>query len=272
MHDIDQSGVAVPISAGPADDVGEQLRVRTARPLICLLCPGQGSRAGGIGRFVEALVAEVGSVDPAIELRVIDTRGSGHILAAPFHFALALCRIVAVSRCGRPVLLHVNLAERGSTVRKLMVSALASLLGLPTIIHLHAADYEGFLATVPAAGRHAISWMFRRSRRVVVLGEAWRRSIIACTGVPAQQVIVIPNGVKRRMPAADRAEEARPHIVFWPSGTTQGCTRIDPRPGRSSPALASFGVPPSPATATQRPTSPRPRCWALAAASVFPAG
>ncbi len=196
---------------------------RPVRPVVCLLCPGRGSRAGGIGRFVEALTAEAGGIDPAIDLRLLDTRGSGHILFAPFYFARALGCVVRLAGGDRPVLLHLNLAERGSTVRKLVASGLAALLGLPTVIHLHASDYGGYFAALPAAGRRAIRWMFRRSRRVVVLGEVWRRVVVATVEVPAAQVVIIPNGVPRRPPGACRQAAAVPEILFL--------GRLEPRKG-----------------------------------------
>jgi glycosyltransferase involved in cell wall biosynthesis len=172
-----------------------------------LLCPGKGSRAGGIGRFVAALTTECARIDPSIEVRVLDTRGSGHILFSPYFFGRALLSVMSVKFCGRPALLHLNSAERGSTFRKLTVSALASALRLPTVVHLHAADYERFLATLPAAGRRCVKWMFRRSSRVVVLGEAWRRSVVTSLQVPADRVVVIPNGVKRQTGASRCASE-----------------------------------------------------------------
>lgn len=183
-----------------------------------MLCPGRGSRAGGIGRFVDLTVSEAERLMPAIEFKVLDTRGSGHIALAPLFFARTLLQMAGFSVSRRHVVFHLNVAEHGSTVRKVVASWVAAVLRRPTVVHLHGADYGGFVRRLPGWAQRAIGGMFRRSAQVVTLGESWKRSVAESVNVPLQQIAVIPNGVKRRATneaaVGSTTPADTPHILF----------------------------------------------------------
>jgi glycosyltransferase involved in cell wall biosynthesis len=169
-----------------------------ARPrAVYILCAGRTAMAGGIGRFVENLVRAMPLDTELACPRIVDTRGSGHILLAPFVFAAALCRIVLDAARGRIALLHVNLASRGSTLRKLVMVALGSALRLPIVIHLHGSRFDTFFRALPSWARAAVRWMFARADRVIVLGSHWQRFLIDEVGVAPGRIAVIANGVAR---------------------------------------------------------------------------
>jgi glycosyltransferase involved in cell wall biosynthesis len=181
---------------------------------VYILCAGHTARAGGIGRFIGNLVHGLAAVAPELRLRVVDTRGSGAIGLAPFVFAAALANIAVGAACGRIALLHVNLASRGSTVRKLIVVALGAALRLPIVIHLHGARFDAFYRSRPAWARRAIAWMFARADRVIALGPHWQRFVTAEIGVPPGRIVMIANGVARPAAPAAIAAPDPPHILF----------------------------------------------------------
>ena len=90
---------------------------------------------------------------------------------------------------------HINVAERLSLVRKGLIVALCRLLGVPTVLHLHAAQLPQNFGGMSALSRRLTCRMFALATLVVVLGEGARRFVVETLGVPADRVHVIANGV-----------------------------------------------------------------------------
>ncbi len=105
--------------------------------LILHVTPGGLEHGGGIGRMIGYMIDAWQDQPDRPDMRVLDTRGAGHIALSPWHFARCLFTIVAM-RPRRP-LLHVHVAGRGSTIRKIILVHFARLLRLPVVLHLH--DY-----------------------------------------------------------------------------------------------------------------------------------
>ena len=179
-------------------------------PSVAIAMPG-GFEAGGIGRMM--LYATKGWAGSAAAPRwwVVDGRGPGHLVWSPLHMVKALALLAS----RRPDLLHINVAGRGSTLRKLLMSELAGALRIKTIVHLHDYDYAVDLARRPAWLRRRIVGMFRRARRVIVLGERDRETVEGDLGVPAAQVIVLHNAVPDPGPPPDRQERAGPTRLLF---------------------------------------------------------
>ena len=84
--------------------------------------------------FLAAL--PLGADTPAY--RVVDTRGPWFLGSARWRISLstlylaaAACRIAWAGIASRPSLLHVNITGRGSTPRKLLLTAIARAVALP---------------------------------------------------------------------------------------------------------------------------------------------
>jgi glycosyltransferase involved in cell wall biosynthesis len=139
-------------------------------------------------------------------IRIIDSRGPGTIAAAPLYFAGALLQVVLAAAGERP-LLHIHVAGRGSTLRKVILVHLAAVLRLRMVLHLHDYDYGGFLDSLPRLAVAPIRSMFRRVQMVIVLGSADRTLLVRRFDLDPARVAVAPNAV----PKPDRPErrEAR---------------------------------------------------------------
>lgn len=147
------------------------------------------------------------------EMRVLDSRGSGHILLSPWHFARCLLTIAAAAP--QHPLLHVHLAGRGSTIRKIILVHFSRLLRLPIVLHLHDYNYRESLQRFPKPIQLAARSMFRISSRIVVLGPDDRDLVETLLGVSPDRVTVIPNAVAGPPQRRQRAASEQPvHILF----------------------------------------------------------
>ena len=166
--------------------------VRSVR--VALAFPG-GFEFGGIGRMMLYATQRWGSMPGAPIWTMIDARGSGSLCLMPLHLAAAIALLSAGRLLGRFDLLHLNVAGRGSTLRKIVLSEVARLLDLPTVVHLHDCDYERDLEGRGAFVRRLTVRMFRQARRVIVLGERDRRTVEDALHVPPRNVVRLANAV-----------------------------------------------------------------------------
>jgi glycosyltransferase involved in cell wall biosynthesis len=171
--------------------------------------PGGLAERGGIGRVVSSVARAWGARADELPLGFVDPYGPGGSLRSPRYLAAALARIAQGASRGRIALLHVNVATRGSVLRKAAVAALGARLGLPLVVHLHGNDPDAFFPRLPRPAARALGRAFARAERVLVLGEPWRRFAIERLELDPARVRVLPNAValpERDPPAPDSKE------------------------------------------------------------------
>ena len=175
---------------------------------VLVLCPGGLEHGGGIGRqmgyFLDALTE--GADTPAYH--VIDTRGPwflggarSRIPLSAIYLAAAGARVVAAGIAGRPNLLHVNITGRGSTMRKLALTAVARALALPYVLHIHDYDYAADIRTRGALMQRLVRGMFAAAEQIIVLGSEAERSLRATLALDEAPILVLPNAVPDPRPA-----------------------------------------------------------------------
>lgn len=156
--------------------------------------PG-GFEFGGIGRIMLYATRAWAASGEGPDWFLLDPRGPGSLLLAPAHLFGALGRIALERLRGRLDLVHLNVAGRGSTVRKVILALWAELWRTPTLVHLHDFDYPADFARRPGWQRRLVRRMFGRARICLVLGERDRSFVIESLAVPAERVVVRPNAV-----------------------------------------------------------------------------
>jgi glycosyltransferase involved in cell wall biosynthesis len=161
---------------------------------VVTLNPGGLEHGGGIGRMIGYMVGAWPTGPGTAKFTIIDSRGPGRKDLALGFFALALVRVLVAGLFRRP-LVHVHLAGRGSTLRKIMIVHLAAMMRLPVVLHLHDYNYAAFLDSLPAWAMGPIRSMFHRADLVVVLGALDQRTAVERLGVPECRVRIIANSV-----------------------------------------------------------------------------
>jgi glycosyltransferase involved in cell wall biosynthesis len=133
----------------------------------------------------------------------------------PAYLAKAAAMLPAWRLTGRLDLLHLNVAGRGSTLRKLVLSEVAGLLGIPTIVHLHDYDYRSDLQQRGPLVRWLTVRMFQRAIRVIVLGERDRKIVEHDLQVVPANIVRLANAVPDAgQPPKRGARSAGARLVF----------------------------------------------------------
>lgn len=101
--------------------------------------------------------------------------------------------LTVVLRMRTSELVHLNLASKGSTYRKLCFAVLLSRIRKPFVIHLHGGGYETFYRQSARLLRFAVRYMFTRASAVVVLGPKWAKFVVDDIGVTPRKVYALPN-------------------------------------------------------------------------------
>src|SRR3569833_1390945 len=180
---------------------------------VAIIGPSIDAR-GGIGRLMQHVLPHL---EPRVgAIHVLDTRGqSANPLTSAMPLAAALARLVLLRLLGRVTLAHINVAERGSPVRKAAVVATCRLMRLPVVLHLHASSYAPFFDRAGAIGRRAIRAMFRSAAVVVVLGDSWRAYAIDELHVDGDRAVVLLNTAPASSPALpERGRDSEIEILF----------------------------------------------------------
>ena len=170
-------------------------RTRAGR-YIFIACPWNG-KGGGMFRVSDYLLQAQKSEVPseAAELRPLDTRGGAGPLYSLLVLTKALASIVRGRVTGQLAGVHVNMAERLSVFRKGAVIVLSRALGVPVVLHLHAAELHHFYPRLPKPLQAITRWVFSLPASCVVLGTTAQRFVVNELRVPASRVEIVINGV-----------------------------------------------------------------------------
>ncbi len=152
---------------------------------------------GGMFRVGQYLLQAQKSEVPmeAAELRALETRGAAGALFSLWVLMTALMQIVRGRISGQLAGVHVNMAERLSIVRKGAVIVLSRALGIPVVLHLHAAELHHTYPRLSRPLQAMTRWVFSLPASCVVLGTAAQKFVVQELRVPASRVEIVFNGV-----------------------------------------------------------------------------
>ncbi len=151
--------------------------------------------------------------------------------------ATALARIARGRLSGRLAGVHVNMAERLSLFRKGAVIAACRALGVPVVLHLHAAQLHRLYQSLPRPLRALTRWVFSLPASVVVLGSAARRFVIEELGVAPERVDIVINGVPEPTHARRIAGDSAMQRVLFVGQPVGAQGRDRPAAGAGLPGL-----------------------------------
>jgi glycosyltransferase involved in cell wall biosynthesis len=163
------------------------------RSMRVLLVAPYEPPGGGMGRMMAYFASAEAATGVCLE--TVESRGGGSALRSIWYLINAAARIFSAAVGRRPTLVHLNMAEGGSVLRKGSLLLLAHACGLPTVLHLHAANIVMFHTMLPRAGKALMAVVFRRADMCVVLGEPWRHWLATVVLVDPARIAIVRNGV-----------------------------------------------------------------------------
>jgi len=191
-----------------------QSNVGVRPPLRIALITPPLNASGGIGRLMSYLLAHLDSQQVAV--RHIDSRGrSSRPILTFFPMLRASLTLIALKASHRVDLVHINIAHRGSTVRKGAIAWLCYLIKIPTVLHLHSFEYGDFFRSLPPLFQRVIRKMFQRADQIIVLGRIWESFLNEELGVSMQKVSILYN-----------AAPGPPELVSRHSGLNRETVRL----------------------------------------------
>jgi glycosyltransferase involved in cell wall biosynthesis len=140
-----------------------------------------------------------------VELRALDTRGGASPLYSLWVLAAALQKMLLGRLNGQLAGVHVNMAERLSLFRKSAIVIMSRALGVPVVLHLHAAQMPNFYRSLPLPLQALTRWVFSLPASCVVLGPTAQRFVIDELRVRAERVEIVINGVPEPTQARRKA-------------------------------------------------------------------
>lgn len=114
---------------------------------------------------------------------------------------------------GRAGLIHIHVATKASTWRKLIFALTAFLFRVPYILHIHGAEYMNFFyKECGPLRRGIIRFFFQKAAIVIALSESWAAQLREMA--PGAQVEVVYNSVSLPQRKTFGRDEARKGILF----------------------------------------------------------
>ena len=128
-------------------------------------------------------------------------------------FVLAVLQFLEINGRRYVTLVHIHTASFGSFARKSCFAWLAKrLLGIPTIMHVHGAEFDLFYDNLSPMSRAWVARTLSRVDAVIALSDRWRETLL--NRVPEANVHVIPNAVP--VPTATRRPSpGRPPVALF---------------------------------------------------------
>ena len=105
-----------------------------------------------------------------------------------------------VARFSSPCVAHVNIAGRGSTIRKVFLLTIARAFGLRYVLHLHDYNYADYFRSRGAFLQKLIEKLFRGAATVVVLGRGDLEVVSQLFRLRRDRVTVLHNAVPDPLP------------------------------------------------------------------------
>ncbi len=177
----------------------EMARAERRRKQAFIVLPSGLASRGGIGQNLRNLLDEWHRREDAPSCRVIN---SWHVEwkmrrspISPLYFIGAIALIAAARFRGRLGLLHLNMSEGGSILRKALLVWLGVLLRVPVIVHVRGGRFADQLCSLPSLVQVLLRVTLERARFVIALGRFWRDLFVVQIGMDPARVMVIPHGV-----------------------------------------------------------------------------
>jgi glycosyltransferase involved in cell wall biosynthesis len=182
--------------------------VNAKMKIAYIVAPGDAS-GGGMGRVRDYIVQSPRDWWNGLVPTPLVTRGDGGKAQSMKLLFSAFVAIRRGKRDGTLALVHVNMGDGRSLLRKGLIVLECQRLRVPVFIHLHAVE----LAKLRRSTLKLLAWPFRAATAAVVLGDVYRRYLIEELGITETRIEILWNGVPVT-PVEGRRHDAGGEVPF----------------------------------------------------------
>ncbi|MEH2155618.1 glycosyltransferase family 4 protein [Nostoc sp.] len=175
---------------------------------------------GGIAT-VEKLIIKYSS--PQIKIQHINTHDEGSIAHRTVVFGKALATFLWKLSSQKIDVVHIQISEGGSIIRKAICCVIALIFDKPVLMHTHGAEFPLTYAKLTQRVQQVLSKLFQRCQGFIVLSESWQDYYVLNLGLNPKQVIVLPNPSELPTEVPDRKNHTQISLVC--------CGRVGQRKG-----------------------------------------
>ena len=166
-------------------------------------------RVGGMWTVAETYIKNK-KYNQHVNLIYIPTITAGSLLKRSFFMLNAYRRVLWVLCTYNIDLVHIHMAEKGSTFRKGLIAKWGRWTNKKVVIHLHAGPFMSWYTTQGQKRKKCIKNIFACANRVCVLGKYWKIQLTDL--VQPEKLVVLYNGVP--CPKANPYNKAAKNIVY----------------------------------------------------------
>ena len=106
-----------------------------------------------------------------VDIRYIPTRINANKYVLVLYFMWAYIKILCLALIGKVDIVHLHTAERGSFFRKAFLVQTFNILGIKTVMHHHAAEFELFYTSLSERRKKYVRHILELTDLNIVLGE-----------------------------------------------------------------------------------------------------
>ena len=162
---------------------------------VVIVSPGGLQSGGGMGTVTRLMVEWYKLNREEMPVLVLDPRGGSSVawslLRLPYTFIL----LVATRITGKYDVLHLQVSERSSFVRKGAILALGRLLGMKVVVHHHGAELIPFYRSTTQMMRGIVHWTTSRCDVNIVLGKHWQVFLKEEVAIDEDRILIKANAV-----------------------------------------------------------------------------
>ena len=147
----------------------------------------------------------------AVSFHYVYTTTNGSALTRLICMIIGYLKIQYILRKKPIDIVHIHMAEKGSTFRKGVVAKWSKKRGKRTIIHLHAGPFMAWYDTLSPKLQKKVVAIFEAADQVLVLGEYWKTELSSI--IPAEKITVLYNGVS--CPTKNNYVESSRNISYF---------------------------------------------------------
>lgn len=149
-------------------------------------------RVGGMRTVAEQYINNK-RYNESVNLKYVSTSTNGTLFYRFLYMIKGYIETLVLLQFWKPELVHVHMAEKGSTFRTGHIVLWAEKQNIPVIIHLHAGPFMAWYQTLGKQKKEKVQNYFLAATRVLVLGEYWKKDLEKIVG--PNKINVLYNGV-----------------------------------------------------------------------------